>query len=77
MFFLSKVLDLVKIYSNKTFNSISKLYLIVFALKRIYITHSTHPLLYLKKMHPTSEDFQVVEIKGELKHSVLSNMSEF
>ena len=56
---------------------ISKLYLIVFALKSIYITHITQPLLSFKAVHTTSEDVQVEEIKGELKRLVLSNIWEF
>ena len=56
---------------------ISKLYLIIFVLKSIYITHITEPLLSFKAVHTTSEDVQVEEIKGELKSLVLSNMWEF
>ena len=56
---------------------ISKLYLIIFALKSIYIIHITQPLLSFKAVHPTSEDVQVEEIKGELKRLVLSNIWQF
>ena len=53
---------------------ISKLYLIIFELKSIYVTHITQPLLSFKTVHPTSDNVQVEEIKGELKGLVLSNM---
>ena len=56
---------------------IGKLYLIIFALKSIYIIHITQPLLSFKAVHPTSEDVQVEEIKGELKRLVLSNIWQF
>ena len=59
------------------YTGISKLYLIIFALKSIYITHITQPLLSFKAVHLTSEDVRIEEIKGELKRLVLSNIWEF
>ena len=56
---------------------ISKLCLIIFALKSIYITHITQPLLSFEAVRPTSEDVQVEEIKGKLKRLVLSNIWQF
>ena len=55
---------------------ISKLYLIIFALKSIDITHITQPLSF-KAVNRTFEDFQDEEIKGELKRLVLSNIWKF
>ena len=56
---------------------VSKLYLIIFVLKSIYITHITQPLLSFTAVNRTFEDFQDEEIKGELKRLVLSNTWEF
>ena len=56
---------------------VSKLYLKIFALKSIYIIHITQPLLSFKAVHPTSEDVQVEEIKGELERLVLPNIWQF
>ena len=62
----------------KTYIGVSKLYLIIFALKSIYIIHITQPLLSFKAVHPTSEDVQVEEIKGErfIKYVGVLNLLE-
>ena len=46
----------------------------IFKLNCIDVSYSTQPLLCFKTMHPSSQDFQVGEIKEELKHSISSNM---
>ena len=70
-------MDHLLIIQRHLYIGISKLYLIIFALKSIYITHITQPLLSFKAVNPTVEYIQVEEIKGELKHLVLSNMWQF
>ena len=48
---------------RRLYIGISKLYLITFALKSIYVTHITQPLLSFKAVPPTSEDVQIEKIK--------------